>query len=765
MRRPRPTDMAARRPKNALAKGRRPKDRSRRNSWATEIGWWRCLDILVEAPLFLALLLTPVVAGECVAGQPPRGGELSLSLAFCTLILVALALAALRELFELDPLPWPPVALVVAAGVLVAAHVASYAVTIDRHATTIETARILCGMLMVVLLARESGRSPDVRLRAAIAIAAGTAWSAGVGIRDYLFNVRMGDPSWRTFGTFASPNSLAGQIVIGFPLALALVSVRRLRPWQAVTIVGCMIIAVCLPLTASKAGLLAFVASMAVFAVLRIHGPAHRRVLLALLCCAALGLVVFVLPPVRNRLVVALTTQNHSWVFRYYTWLAAAACYIHHPVVGTGAGTFSQAYLPYALAGPTHHAHCQLLETASDTGSIGLLATVALLVLGIRFTLAPAHADSDPSPDAFLSLLRPGAAAALVAACIHNLFDYDWYVLPSMLSVAAVIGISCGVGRSRRPAVRMALRRSIAAIALVVAVGLIGLVQRERAAARLFESAQASRRSGNTSAAVLQLEAATRLAPGWGAAWRLLGILQRYEPDAGREAFGRAIAVQPAFAGNRMAFAEALIEAGQYDEAKEQCEAAVRLDPHATQALVELAAMAQQEGGLATAIGWLERLAALETTPYGRYKAAPEILNTEFLYAHAGLAELFALRDGPDSPSAKRERARALALAEDMTRRYEAQYAALMKKHDDSPDRAMLVRSFLAAYHFTPEAMRQVDIVRAALLLAGGSAGGEADTARDRAMSIHSETVRQIESGNWPGVLVATRAERLVSGL
>ncbi|HOS95100.1 MAG TPA: hypothetical protein PLQ54_17430, partial [Armatimonadota bacterium] len=77
--------MAARRPKNALAKGRRPKDRSRRNSWATEIGWWRCLDILVEAPLFLALLLTPVVAGECVAGQPPRGGELSLSLAFCTL--------------------------------------------------------------------------------------------------------------------------------------------------------------------------------------------------------------------------------------------------------------------------------------------------------------------------------------------------------------------------------------------------------------------------------------------------------------------------------------------------------------------------------------------------------------------------------------------------------------------------------------------------------------------------------------------------------
>lgn len=757
--------MAPRRPKSMPAKSQRQKGRSQRSSWATEIGWWRCLDILVEAPLFLALLLTPVVAGECVAGQPPRGGELGLSLTFCALILAALALAALRELFELDPLPWPPVALVAAGSLLVAAHVVSLAVTVDRHATMLETIRLLCGVLMLVLLARESGRSPDVRLRAAVAIAAGTAWSAGVGIRDYLFNVRMGDPSWRTFGTFASPNSLAGQIVVALPVALALVSARRLRPWQAVTVVGCVLIVVCLPLTASKAGLLAFVAAMAVYAVLRVRGPAHRRVLLALACCVVLGAIACALPQVRNRVVVTLTTQNHSWVFRYYTWMAAATCYIHHPLVGTGAGTFSQAYLPYALAGPTHHAHCQLLETASDTGSIGLIAIIALFALGIRYSLVPAPADSDGSPDAFLALLRPGAAAALVAACVHNLFDYDWYVLPSMLSAVAVIGISCGVDRSRRPAVRMALRRCVAAIALVVAVGLIVVLLRERSAARLFEAAQASRRSGNAQAAVLQLEAATGLAPGWGTAWRWLGILQRYEPDAGREAFERAIAVQPAFAGNRMAFAESLIEAKQYGEAKGQCEAAVRLDPHATQALVELAAMAQQEGDIASAIGWLERLSAFEDAPYGRYKAAPEILNTEFLYAHAGLAELLAQRDGPSSAGAQRERVQALALAEDITRRYETQYAALMKKHDDSADRTMLVRSFLAAYHFTPEAMRQVDMIRAALLLATAQSGGDAQAARDRAMSIHSETVRQTESGSWPGILVATRSERLISGL
>ncbi len=61
--------------------------------------------------------------------------------------------------------------------------------------------------------------------------------------------------------------------------------------------------------------------------------------------------------------------------------------------------------------------------------------------------------------------------------------------------------------------------------------------------------------------------------------------------------------------------------------------------------------------------------------------------------------------------------------------------------------------------------MRQVDMIRAALLLATAQSGGDAQAARDRAMSIHRETVRQTEAGSWPGILVATRSERLISGL
>lgn len=73
---------------------------------------------------------------------------------------------------------------------------------------------------------------------------------------------------------------------------------------------------------------------------------------------------------------------------RLAIWRVAPAMIADHPIVGTGFGTFARAYPSYRLPESTDpappFAHNLLLNAAVETGALGLAATLAVCIAGLR---------------------------------------------------------------------------------------------------------------------------------------------------------------------------------------------------------------------------------------------------------------------------------------------------------------------------------------------------------------------------------------------
>lgn len=119
---------------------------------------------------------------------------------------------------------------------------------------------------------------------------------------------------------------------------------------------------------------------------------------------------------------------------RLDTWSGAVGAFKIRPITGSGLGTFAQVYQQYAIATYTKFAHNLLLQTAVDTGLLGVaimvvfLAYVAALSIWCLWTCS-----AEP-------LARAFAVGSLVFIA-YNIFDWEWYI-PS-LAGWFVVGVVC----------------------------------------------------------------------------------------------------------------------------------------------------------------------------------------------------------------------------------------------------------------------------------------------------------------------------------
>jgi len=115
---------------------------------------------------------------------------------------------------------------------------------------------------------------------------------------------------------------------------------------------------------------------------------------------------------------------------RYAYWRVAGRTFLHHPLRGTGAGSFRVQWLrerPFNEA--VRDAHSLYLQTAAELGLIGLLALGALfagVLLAARRTWL-----CDPA-------LAAGPIAALAVFALHAGVDWDWQ-MPALTLVAITL--------------------------------------------------------------------------------------------------------------------------------------------------------------------------------------------------------------------------------------------------------------------------------------------------------------------------------------
>jgi O-antigen ligase len=259
----------------------------------------------------------------------------------------------------------------------------------------------------------------------------------------------------RAYAAFGEPNPFAAYLEMTVPLLVA-VALAGLRidlgrgrvtaperlvwVWTAAVAFGC----IALMLTQSRGGWLGFLAGMA--AVLLLTGGRARWLLMA--GAAALVIVLLaasVIGPIGERVSVdaiatrgnvQVTPDNFSVQERLAHWRAGIAMAEAHPLLGVGAGNFSDRFREFTPVWRFRisrgHAHNSYIQAAAQSGLAGLAAYLALLGavalrLGGRMRTVDKRTRS----------LVIGAIGVTVAVMVHGMFDY-LHVLSLGLQLSAV---------------------------------------------------------------------------------------------------------------------------------------------------------------------------------------------------------------------------------------------------------------------------------------------------------------------------------------
>lgn len=456
----------------------------------------------------------------------------------------------------------------------------------------------------------------------AAAMAGVALWS----VREYFFTaLAVGDASWRPFGPFVNPNALAGYALAGLPAIAALAAaLRKLaadkepgHPTRlafltiaALAAVSCL----ALVLTGSKGGLLA--AGVAVVAVVgRARGG--KWALGAAVALVVLGLL---LPPVRNRLAAAFSTQRGTSLgFRAQTWAGTWDLARARPLTGWGPGCFAHAYPRFARVPYTAMAHCSWLQMGAEVGM-----PAAVLALG-AFCLLFADCLRRPT------VWGPAGAFAVAAFVIHNLVDYTLYLPAVPMSTLALAGVALGSRGEAEPVPEAAGRpgtgRWVVAGALLAGVALS--LWFGAAAVQGFR-AEGLVRAGFYHPAEARVRVAAERVRLDRDLWVMLAKIREGlagSPPApeslmsAAEAYERAIGAAWTDPAGYIGAARCYRQAGRATEAVLFAQRAVAVYPRGPSALLELARCLEQAGRTREALGVYRRLADLADQAYGQYPA------------------------------------------------------------------------------------------------------------------------------------------------
>jgi len=641
--------------------------------------------VLLIAPIWATTFATPAQHVSFTSSAIELEGPIALTLEIWTgplsLILIGAAFGLLMRREWVRPVRLFSVGGLTTALGLLAIWAALTTLRQGSHYLSLNALSYLFGGLLLGGICSRLGR--DVRAAGVLTLTIALAGSliAGIGVREYLGYLRDHVVNHRTFSTFG-PDFLAGYLLLTLPLTLSAFAAASDRSLRVLLGLGIMLQSGCLFLTGSRAGTAIGVVGVLVWIGLALVIGTERATIRQLAIAAALfvvGSVVSAAPTVIRFVPSSPApssapasapaseerSADHSSQFRKYTWIGTVRMAMRNPITGTGIGSFAVSYPRYAETAFTAHAHNSFLQWAAETGFPGAVALltafasasafVVFVLLHVRrdrieqsadteIKVATANKAASASASGGIAALDPpglmlaGFVASMIGSTLHNLFDSDLYVIATLLTFCAIFALAIATARSLAqpdPEASQPVRRgywclgAMSVLFMVVRAGQVGVSRwhiaqigratsglemadeaRAAAAADPFDPephfllASADARSPE---AETQLEEAARVAPS-GMTFYLLGRHYR--------------------------------EQGQWKQAIDAFDRSLSFEPHNLQTLRALAET-QRKAGLSTDARFTyQTMTALETTPYGTVLSMPELIETDYAYAHSGLADL-----------------------------------------------------------------------------------------------------------------------------
>ncbi|QGG47465.1 O-antigen ligase family protein [Heliorestis convoluta] len=239
----------------------------------------------------------------------------------------------------------------------------------------------------------------------------------------------------RAYSIIGSPNVLGGLLVLSTPIALALA--YRGTPAQRLFYLGCAaVMGLCMVVTFSRGAWLGLALGIILF------GAIYDRRLIAAFLIGAI-LLPIALPSVADRVSYLLSPDymnKSAQGGRIDRWNMALDKVQEKPLTGIGLGQFGGAAADHnknLLGHRTIYTDNYYLKTAAETGLIGLVSFIALMIAVMRMAFGVAiHAPPR------LKALATGIACGLTGVVFHNavenVFEVPMMVILFWLFVALV---------------------------------------------------------------------------------------------------------------------------------------------------------------------------------------------------------------------------------------------------------------------------------------------------------------------------------------
>ena len=422
--------------------------------------------VTMVAPVWGLAAMTAVVALNNIGQERLFGADLVPA----RIVLYGLIAGWLLRTLTLKQ-PWrlSPVALPMTACLL--APLLSYVVA-QNHAAWGREVYIWGSGLIAFVIATQVLR----RLRDAwLIIAVLSLCSVATGIAAIIQTVgNIGPASYqvggliRAYASFVSPNTFAKYLDMSFPLLTAVAAawlgaaipwlrdrmppLARTTPWWAglLATVGAFMGAISLALTQSRGGWIG--CGLGLIAVALLLGSIYRWAFGAALFVLAM---LILLTPLGDRFAlrfgseaiginfssqpVEVTPENWAVQERLAHYRAGIHMFEDNPWLGIGAGNFNTRYREYTEVWrfriPRGHAHNSYIQVAAQTGIIGLVAYLWLIV-AVGWHLRTLWRSARGST----RVIVIGVIGVAVAVATHNLFDYLHVgVLPIQLSIVLAL--------------------------------------------------------------------------------------------------------------------------------------------------------------------------------------------------------------------------------------------------------------------------------------------------------------------------------------
>jgi putative inorganic carbon (HCO3(-)) transporter len=243
--------------------------------------------------------------------------------------------------------------------------------------------------------------------------------------------------STRAFSTFGNPNVLAEYLIFTIPFTLALLWYQR--GWFERLLLGAVALVqvLCLVLTLSRSGWVAFAFSLAVFALLL-----DRR-----LVWAGAGVGVLLLPFLLQidllwvRFISIFSLKDSSNAHRIVVWRETLGMIGEFWVTGVGLGhrAFRVVYPSFAFDRSKFpfHSHNTYLQLAVETGIFGLLAFILLL----GSTAKGAVRQFFRSRNRFTRCLLAAGISSLAGVLVFGLFESVLYLPKIIIMFWLLLGL------------------------------------------------------------------------------------------------------------------------------------------------------------------------------------------------------------------------------------------------------------------------------------------------------------------------------------